>query len=115
MQGFPPPMRILLDESIPRKFGFLLGDHFVRTVQQMGFGGLVNGKLLKAASSDFDVLISGDQNMSYQQNANTLPMSVIVLIAKNNKLGSFEPLVPKLFKALDALDMPKFIQIEAEI
>jgi predicted nuclease of predicted toxin-antitoxin system len=108
-------MRILLDESIPRKFGFLLSDHFVRTVQQMGFGGLVNGKLLKAASSDFDVLISGDQNMSYQQNANTLPMSVIVLIAKNNKLESFVPLVPKLFKVLDALDMPKFIQIEADI
>lgn len=106
-------MRILLDESIPRKFGFLLDDHFVRTVQQVGFGGLVNGKLLKAAAPDFDVLISGDQNMAYQQNANTLPMSVIVLIAKNNKLESFAPLVPKLLDTLASLDAPKFIQIEA--
>lgn len=105
-------MRILLDESIPRKLGFLLGDHFVRTVQQVGFGGLVNGKLLKAAAFDFDVLISGDQNMSYQQNANTLPMSVIVLTAKNNKLESFVPLVPKLLETLAGLDSLKFIQIE---
>ena len=113
MPAFLHRMRILLDESIPRKLGFLLDDHFVRTVQQMGFGGLVNGKLLKAAAGDFDVLISGDQNMSYQQNANALPMSVIVLIAKNNKLESFVPLVPKLLEALADFDTPKFIQIEA--
>jgi len=59
------------------------------------------------------VLISGDQNMSYQQNANTLPMSVIVLIAKNNKLESFVPLVSNLLDTLASLDTPKFIQIEA--
>jgi len=105
-------MRILLDESIPRKLGFLLDDHFVRTVQQVGFSGLVNGQLLKAAANGFDVLVSGDQNMSYQQNANTLPMSVIVLIAKNNKLDSFVPLVPKLLDTLVGLESPKFIRIE---
>ena len=113
MQGSQRPMRILLDESIPRKLGFLLSDHHVRTVQQMGFGGLANGKLLQAASSDFDVLISGDQNMSYQQNANTLPMAVVVLIANNNKLESFIPLVPRLLETLAILDSPKFIRIEA--
>ena len=48
-------MRILLDESLPRKLGFSLTSHHVRTVQQMGWSGLTNGKLLAVATSQFDV------------------------------------------------------------
>ncbi|MGA8514858.1 MAG: DUF5615 family PIN-like protein [Burkholderiaceae bacterium] len=107
-------MRILLDESIPRKLGFALPGHFVRTVQLMGWSGLVNGKLLAAAAGEFDVLITGDRNMQYQQSANQLPMSVVVLIAPNNKLESFLPLVGRLLSTLAALQEPRFIQLEAE-
>jgi len=94
-------MRIPLDESLPRKLGFLLVGHYVRTVQQVGFSGLSNGKLLVAAASDFDVLITGDQNMEYQQNQSGLPLGVIVLNACNNKLESFLPLVSELLTTLD--------------
>ncbi len=107
-------MRILLDESIPRKLGFALPGHFVRTVQLMGWGGLVNGKLLAAAAGEFDVLITGDRNMQYQQSASQLPMSVVVLIASNNKLESFLPLVGKLLGTLATLQEPTFIQLRAE-
>jgi hypothetical protein len=55
----------------------------------MGWSGLVNGKLLAAAAGEFDVLITGDRNMQYQQSASQLPMSVVVLIAPNHKLESF--------------------------
>jgi predicted nuclease of predicted toxin-antitoxin system len=103
-------MRVLLDESLPKKLGFLLEGHFVRTVQQMGFAGLANGKLLAAAANDFDVLITGDQNMEYQQNQSTLAMGVIVLVAPSNKLESFAPLVPTLLKALSGL-VPKSFQV----
>lgn len=82
-------MRILLDESVPRKLGFALPGHYVRTVQFMGWSGLVNGKLLAVASKDFDVLVTGDRNMAYQQSSVSLPMSVVVLVAPNNKLESF--------------------------
>ena len=105
-------MRILLDESLPRKLGFLLTDHFVRTVVQMGWGGLVNGKLLKAACEEFDVLISGDKNMQYQQNEALLPMSVITLVAPNNRIESFLPLLPELLKVLSKLEQKKFYQIK---
>jgi predicted nuclease of predicted toxin-antitoxin system len=105
-------MRILLDESLPKKLGFLLEGHFVRTVQQMGFGGLGNGKLLAAAAPDFDVLITGDQNMEYQQSHEDLPMSVMTLVAANNKLESFLPLVPKLLSALAGLTPKSFLLIE---
>jgi predicted nuclease of predicted toxin-antitoxin system len=105
-------MRILLDESLPKKLSFLLEGHFARTVQQMGFGGLGNGKLLAAAAPDFDALITGDQNMEYQQNHADLPMAVITLVVANNKLESFLPLVPKLLKALDDLPARTFLLIE---
>jgi hypothetical protein len=94
-------MRILLDESLPRKLGFLLVGHHVRTVQQIGFSGLANGKLLTAAAADFDVLITGDQNMEYQQNQAILALGVIVLVAASNKLESFLPLVAELLRTLD--------------
>jgi predicted nuclease of predicted toxin-antitoxin system len=105
-------MRILLDESLPRKLGFLLEGHFVRTVQQVGFSGLSNGKLLAAAAQDIDVLITGDQNMEYQQNHAELAMGVIILIAGSNKLESFLPLVPKLLKSLEDFSPKSFIQVQ---
>ena len=81
-------MRVLLDASVPRRFGFLLEGHFVRTVQHCGWSGLKNGELLRAAQADFDVLVTADQNMQYQQNPNTLPIPVVVLTANSNRLES---------------------------
>jgi predicted nuclease of predicted toxin-antitoxin system len=104
-------MRILLDESLPKKLGFLLSNHFVRTVVQMNWSGLVNGELLRTAAPHFDVLISGDRNMQYQQNEVLLPMSVVTLIAQNNRLESFLPLIPGLLETLDKLEANRFYQI----
>jgi len=104
-------MRILLDESLPRKLGFLLTGHFVRTVVQMGWSGLINGQLLLVASTEFDVLISGDKNMQYQQNEASLAMSVITLIATNNRIESFLPLIPELLEVLASLEEKRFYQI----
>jgi predicted nuclease of predicted toxin-antitoxin system len=106
-------MRILLDESLPRKLGFSLSGHHVRTVQHMGWNGLVNGKLLSAATGQFDVLVTGDQNMQYQQNADQLPLSVVVLIAPNNKLESFLPMMPRLVQTLARLEKPTFVVLES--
>jgi predicted nuclease of predicted toxin-antitoxin system len=106
-------MRVLLDESVPRRLGFELTAHFVRTVQQVGLSGYANGELLRVASKDFDVLISGDTNMSYQQNQSTLPMTVMVLKAQNNKLESFLPLVPRILAELEKIQSPQFVLIAA--
>lgn len=94
-------MRILLDESLPRKLGFLLPGHFVRTVVQMGWSGLSNGHLLQTAAPHFDVLVSGDKNMQYQQNEASLPMLVITLAATSNRLENLLPLVPDLLALLE--------------
>jgi putative NIF3 family GTP cyclohydrolase 1 type 2 len=80
----------------------------------MVWSGLVNGKLLAAAAGEFDVLITGDCNMRYQQSASQLPMSVVVLIAPNHKLESFLPLVGRLLSTLAALQEPRIIELEAK-
>jgi hypothetical protein len=84
-------MRVLLDESLPRPLGRLLTGHDVRTVVQEGWTSFENGQLLRASAERFDVLVTADQNLEFQQNATTLPIAVIVLIAESNCLESLEP------------------------
>lgn len=66
-------MRILLDESLPRRLSQTLAEHAVSTVVEAGWSGIQNGKLLALAAEQFDVFITADQNLQYQQNLATLP------------------------------------------
>lgn len=93
-------MRILLDECVPRRFRLQLPEHEVRTVPEMGWASLKNGVLLSAASGKFDVLLTTDQRLNYQQNVSNFAIAVIVLVARRNKLESLVPLVAELRKVL---------------
>ena len=105
-------MRILLDESVPRALGFLLQGHFVRTVQSAGFAGLLNGELLAAMkSSEFDALVTFDQNLPYQQNAD-LPVAVVVLVAPNNRVETALKFAPLILNALVNLSAGQLLRIE---
>jgi predicted nuclease of predicted toxin-antitoxin system len=94
-------MRILLDEDLPRRLGTLLVGHEVATVQRCGWAGLKNGKLLALAASRFDVFVTMDRNLEYQQNVANLPIAVIVVQAVSNRLRDLEPKVPALLRELD--------------
>jgi predicted nuclease of predicted toxin-antitoxin system len=96
-------MRILLDESLPIELRDELAGHAVRSVQEMGWSALKNGELLRRAVDQFDVFLTADQNLQYQQNINALPVSVAVLVAKSNRFDSLKPLVPALLSALDSM------------
>jgi|ERR1017187_4312357 hypothetical protein len=61
-------MRILLDESLPRKLSLELTGHETQTVQRRGWSGLKNGALLRTASQEFQVLLTGDQKLEFLQN-----------------------------------------------
>lgn len=65
-------MRLLLDESVPAKPRRHLPDHDVRTAVEMGWSGVKNGRLLALAGQHFDVLITVDKNMPFQQDLRTL-------------------------------------------
>jgi predicted nuclease of predicted toxin-antitoxin system len=96
-------MRILLDESLPRKLRLELPGHEPDTVQKQGWAGLENGALLRAASREFQVLITGDQNLEFQQNPKALPIAVIVLVAVDNRMETLRPLIPALLEALQTI------------
>ena len=66
------PVRVLLDESVPRQLAPLLSSHSVSTVPREGWAGLDNGELLDRAVQRFDVLVTGDQSLQYQQNPRPL-------------------------------------------
>lgn len=87
-------MKLLLDEQMPRK----IAQHFpedivVETVQSQGWSGVANGELLKlAASRGYDALVSADKNMEYQQDAQSLPLSVVVLNVFQLRVEALAPL-----------------------
>ena len=72
-------MKILLDECVPRSIKRLLVGHFVQTAQQAGFGSFKNGQLLKAAEAEFDLLITSDKNLRYQQNLKERRLAILLL------------------------------------
>lgn len=93
-------MRILLDESVPARLGPLLTGHASVTVQRKGWAGVKNGKLLTLAASEFDVLLTADKGMEYQQNLVTLPIAVLIVLARSNRIKDLTPAVPTILAAL---------------
>lgn len=86
-------MKILLDECLPRRLKKLLEQHTVFTVPEKRWAGTKNGDLLRLAASEFDVFITVDKNLQYQQNLKEAPLPVIVLIAADNKIETLTPLI----------------------
>ena len=86
-------MKLLLDESIPKRLaGLFPGDFETMTVPEMGWAGTRNGELLrKAADAGFDALVTADKGIEYQQNLSTLGLRIIVLIAPRTRLQKLEP------------------------
>jgi len=96
-------MRILLDESVPEKLGKLLVGHSFSTVQRQGWTSVNNGLLLSLAKDEFDVLLTADKGMEYQQNQDTLPVAILVVRAKSNRMEDLGRAVPSILAALEEL------------
>ena len=89
-------MRVLLDESLPRKLKGELTGFEVRTVPEVGLSGVKNGALLRAVEGRFDVFVTPDKNLEYQQNLPRFTVAVVVLDTKRTDLRTLLPLVPEL-------------------
>ena len=94
-------MKILLDECVPKRLREHLVNHAVTTVVEYGWSGIKNGALLAKAAEHFEVFITVDRNLSFQQNTITLPIIVIVLHANSNELKELIPLVSKVLILLE--------------
>jgi predicted nuclease of predicted toxin-antitoxin system len=93
-------MRVLLDECLPRRLRSELTDHYVQTVAQMGWVGVKNGQLIQKAASEFDCFVTVDRNLQFQQHIGTLPVAVLVIRARGNRIEDLLPLMPELLRAL---------------
>jgi hypothetical protein len=84
---------VLLDECVPRRLRRELIEHDVLTVTEQGWSGIKNGKLLALAEVEFDVFLTVDQNLKYQQNLRAFKIGIILLVARNNRLKTLLPLM----------------------
>ena len=91
-------MRILIDECLPKKLKQELTEHTVFTVQEKGWSGIENGDLLRIAEKEFDVWLTADRGIEYQQNLNHFDIAVVVLIAYRNRLDALLPLMSQYRK-----------------
>jgi hypothetical protein len=89
-----------LDECIDRRLAREFVDYEVKTVPQMGWAGIKDGQLLVLAEAEFDVFITVDRNLSFQQNLPQFDIAVIVLQALSNRLADLKPLAPKILVVL---------------
>jgi len=106
-------MRLLLDECVPRKLKlrFIAAGHDCETVREAGWEGVTNGELLAQAELLFDVLITIDKNLRYQQTFKNRVISVLVLHAKSNDLEDLEPLVPAALNALKSISPGQVLEV----
>ncbi len=93
-------MRILIDECVDWRLLRDLPEHDVKTVRQMGWDETLNGALLKLAEQRFDVLVTTDKNLSFQQNVVRFNIAVVVLRARSARLRHLRELVPTMLKIL---------------
>src|SRR5689334_15781079 len=97
-------MRILLDECVDQRLRLLFAGHHCQTVAYAKLSGLKNSALLAAAeATGFEVIVTTDQEIPYQQNLTARQISIIVLCASTNRLADLKPLVPAAIRALESI------------
>lgn len=89
-------MKVFLDECIDWRLARSIAEHETKTARQMGWSTIKNGELLALAAEEFDVFVTVDRNLSFQQNLPAFAIAVVVLRAQSNRLADLQPLVPEL-------------------
>src|SRR5947209_4774700 len=106
-------MKILLDESLPRKLRNSFGqEHEVWTVRDMDWLGKKIGELLRLMlDNNFELFVTVDRNLPYQQNLVLLPLTMFILCAINNRLETLQKLIPKIFERIKQGHLQNVIEI----
>ncbi|MGC4130352.1 MAG: DUF5615 family PIN-like protein [Bergeyella sp.] len=97
-------MKILLDECVTKRLKTHLSDFEVFTVRELGLSGIKNGKLMTyCAEHGFDVLLTIDKNLIYQQNLDKYPVTIAVLNCFTSKLEELITFLPSFKSQVDTL------------
>lgn len=106
-------MKVLIDECIPRKFKFDLSahGHECSTVQEAGFAGKRNGELIGLADGKFNVLLTVDRNVRYQQSLAGRRISILIVRAKSNRLADLRLRLPDCLTAMHLIESGEVVEI----
>ena len=105
-------MKLLLDENLPHQMRLEIAGHEVFTAAYMGWSGIQNGALLQlAAENQYDVLITTDWGLEYEQNLDSLPIAIIVLLLETNTIDSIRLLYDDLQAALSIIQPRRLVKI----
>jgi hypothetical protein len=93
-------LRVLLDECVDARLAASLASVDVRTVADQGWLGISNGQPLALAAAEFDVFVTVDRNLPFQQHLPKFDIAVILLRAKTNRIADLVALVPELISVI---------------
>ena len=102
-------MKIVLDENLPKLLKGIFPNHTVTTVQELGLAGIVNGVLLARLEGEFDVFVTADKNLRYQQNLSGRTLAILEL--PTNRLPLLQPLFPRIAAAVDTIKPSEYLRL----
>jgi hypothetical protein len=105
-------VKIILDECIPKKFKTLIQGHEVSTVPEKGWAGVKNGKLLALIQAEFQVFVTVDRNLAFQQNTKELKITVMVLHSTSNRFEELKKLAPELMRILTTASAGEIVHLK---
>lgn len=103
-------MNILVDECVPKPLVRFFPDHNIKTVQGVGWSGTLNGELIVLAEPEFDLFITSDKNLQYQQNLSSRKIALLVL--STNDWETIKNAKDKIIDAVEKLEENAYLEIE---
>jgi len=97
-------VKVLVDEYVDWRLSREILGHEVKTARQMGWSTIKNGELIVLAAKEFDVFVTVDRNLSFQQNLPDFVLAVIVLCATSNRLSDLRRLIPGLLASISTAE-----------
>ena len=95
-------MKVLLDECVDSRLAGHIRGHTVATAAARGWAGITNGELLRLAQAEFDVFVTVDRNLSFQQHLPKFSIAVVLISSKSNRIDDLIALVPALLASIEA-------------
>ena len=102
-------MKIIIDECVPHIVKKRLPHHQIKTVQELGWSGVKNGELLNLIEADFDIFVTSDKNLRYQQNLENRKTAILLL--PSNQVPIIENLLPRIDEELEKIQPGEFVEI----
>jgi predicted nuclease of predicted toxin-antitoxin system len=106
-------MRVLIDECAPKalKAALVASGYDCTTVQEAGWSGKENGELLALADASFDVVVTIDRNLRYQQNLTGRKIALLIVRARSNRLVDLQPHFPACIEALHTIQPGTVVEV----